>query len=113
MASAVITWPAIKGDGGDSLMGVNCAISRIEKEERLVSHMGIKSRILSDTHTVHNSPHFAEFSYKKKNMASASWLKSGTCSEMCLTHPPTHLVSSDLRPQALVKVYKELWGVSG
>lgn len=44
-------------DEGDSLMGVDCAISRIWKMELLVSHMGIKSRIVSDTHTVsvHNS----------------------------------------------------------
>lgn len=46
-------------------------------------------------------------------MASAFWQQAETSSEICLTHPPTHLVSSDLRPQALVKVYKELWGVSG
>lgn len=107
----------IKRTRGASLMGVDGAISSGSSRKWSCScHAGgLKPGLYRTlTHSINSQLSSLQiFLILKEKMASASWQTSETCSEMCLTHPPTHLVSSDLRPQALVKVYKELWGVSG
>lgn len=117
MLSDLITRAAIKGDEGDSLMGVDCTISRrfLQEMELLVSHMRIKSS--TQTVSDHNSLHLTDLSCKKKKKIGISILARVWDVQQDVPHPPTHpptdLVSSGLRPQALVKVYKELWGASG